>query len=84
MQKVRSLKPKTINRRLNTLKRFFEWTVQMQMVSLDVAKHLKLVPEETTSPRHMTDHQINLIYCFPFLQPSCVISEKFLFNIISR
>lgn len=57
MQKVRSLKPKTINRRLNTLKRFFEWAVQKQMVSLDVAKPLKLVPEETTSPRHMTDQE---------------------------
>lgn len=57
MQKIRSLKPKTINRRLNTLKRFFEWAFQKKMVSLNVAKPLKLVPEETTSPRHMTDQE---------------------------
>lgn len=57
MQKIRSLKPKTINRRLNTLKRYFEWATQKQIVSLDVSKPLKLVPEETTSPRHMTDRK---------------------------
>lgn len=57
MQKVRSLKPNTINRRLNTLKRYFEWATQKQLVSLDVAKPLKLIREETTSPRHMTDQE---------------------------
>src|SRR5699024_789042 len=57
MQKIRSLKPKTINRRLNTLKRYFEWATQKQLVSLDVAKPLKLIREETTSPRHMTDQE---------------------------
>jgi integrase/recombinase XerC len=55
MQTVRSLKPATINRRLNTLKRFFHWSVEKQVNSTNVSKPLKLVPEEKSSPRQMTD-----------------------------
>lgn len=57
MQTVRALKPATINRRLNTLKRFFQWAVGKNVVSTDVAKPIKLVAEEKTSPRQMTDRE---------------------------
>jgi integrase/recombinase XerD len=49
------LKPATINRRLITLKRFFEWAVSESMIRLDPSKPVKLVPEEKVSPRQMTD-----------------------------
>ncbi|MEV2621764.1 tyrosine-type recombinase/integrase [Paenibacillus larvae] len=52
-QKVMKLKPATINRRLITLKRFFEWAVSESNPS----KPVKLVPEEKISPRQMTDKE---------------------------
>jgi integrase/recombinase XerD len=57
MQTVRSLKPATINRRLNTLKRFFHWAMEKQVTSTNVSKPVKLVPEEKSSPRQMTDQE---------------------------
>ncbi|TCP62156.1 tyrosine-type recombinase/integrase [Baia soyae] len=55
MQTVISLKPTTINRRLNTLKRFFFWATQEGIISINVSKPVKLVEEEKTSPMRMTD-----------------------------
>lgn len=55
MQLNQNLKPATINRRLNTVKRFFDWAQQTDVVKIDVADAVKLVPEEKTSPRQMTD-----------------------------
>jgi integrase/recombinase XerD len=57
MQTVRSLKPATINRRLITIKRFFEWAVKRDMVPSNPAQPVKLVAMEKTSPRRMTDQE---------------------------
>jgi integrase/recombinase XerD len=56
-QKEMELKPATINRRLITLKRFFEWAVSESRIRLDPSKHVKLVPAEKVSPRQMTDKE---------------------------
>lgn len=57
MQKVMELKPATINRRLITLKRYFEWAVSESKIRRDPSKPVKLVPEEKVSPRQMTDKE---------------------------
>lgn len=57
MQKTMELKPSTINRRLVTLKRFFEWAASAAKVHRDPSKPVKLVPEEKTNPRQMTDQE---------------------------
>lgn len=57
MQLNQRLKPTTINRRLKTVKRFFDWAVQKEAVNIDVADAVKLVPEEKASPRQMTDKE---------------------------
>ncbi|GGA07603.1 hypothetical protein GCM10008018_61730 [Paenibacillus marchantiophytorum] len=56
-QKVMELKPATINRRLITLKRFFEWAVSESRIRRDPSKPIKLVQEEKISPRQMTDKE---------------------------
>lgn len=56
-QKVMKLKPATINRRLITLKRFFQWALLESKIRRDPAKPVKLVPEEKVSPREMTDKE---------------------------
>ncbi|MGO4108880.1 tyrosine-type recombinase/integrase [Paenibacillus sp. YAF4_2] len=56
-QKVMELKPATINRRLITLKRFFEWALLESKIRRDPAKPVKLLPEEKVSPRQMTDKE---------------------------
>lgn len=56
-QKIMELKPATINRRLITLKRFFEWAVSESRIRRDPSKPVKLVPEEKVSPRQMTDKE---------------------------
>ncbi|KIL34237.1 integrase [Cohnella kolymensis] len=57
MQKTMGLKPSTINRRLITLKRFFEWANSEGLIRRNPSKPVKLVPEEKTSPRQMTDKE---------------------------
>lgn len=57
MQIVRKLKPATINRRLITLKRYLEWAYLQGLIETNPAKPIKLVPEEKTSPRQMTDQE---------------------------
>lgn len=57
MQKTMGLKPSTINRRLVTLKRFFEWAALEAKVHRDPSKPVKLLPEEKTNPRQMTDQE---------------------------
>jgi integrase/recombinase XerD len=57
MQKTMGLKPSTINRRLITLKRFFEWANSEGLLRRNPSKPVKLVPEEKTSPRQMTDKE---------------------------
>ncbi|WP_135554715.1 tyrosine-type recombinase/integrase [Paenibacillus cymbidii] len=56
-QNIMELKPATINRRLVTLKRFFEWAVSESRIRRDPSKPVKLVPEEKASPRQMTDKE---------------------------
>lgn len=57
MQQTMKLKPATINRRLVTLKRFFEWAVATGKLQRNPSKPVKLVPEERVSPRQMTDKE---------------------------
>ncbi|URJ47339.3 tyrosine-type recombinase/integrase [Paenibacillus polymyxa] len=57
MQKEMKLKPATINRRLITLKRFFEWASSQGLIRRDPSKPVKLVPEEKASPRQMTEKE---------------------------
>lgn len=57
MQKTMGLKPSTINRRLITLKRFFEWANSEGLIRRNPSKPVKLVPKEKTSPRQMTDKE---------------------------
>ncbi|MDA8210381.1 MAG: tyrosine-type recombinase/integrase [Clostridia bacterium] len=57
LQKIRCLKPATVNRRLNTLKRYFYWAACQGLVSIDYSKPIKLIPEKKTSPRQMTDKE---------------------------
>ncbi|OPY56653.1 MAG: Tyrosine recombinase XerC [Pelotomaculum sp. PtaU1.Bin035] len=57
LQKIRCLKPATVNRRLNTLKRYFEWALRQDLVAIDFSKPVKLISEEKTSPRRMTDKE---------------------------
>jgi len=56
-KKLMELKPATINRRLITLKRFFEWAVSEFRIRRDPSKPVKLVPEEKVSPRQMTTNK---------------------------
>ncbi len=57
MQKAMELKPATINRRMITLKRYFEWAVSDSKILRDPSKPVKLIPEEKASPRQMTDKE---------------------------
>lgn len=57
MQEEMGLKPATINRRLVTLKRFFDWAVSGSGQIEDPSKPVKLVPERKTCPRKMTDEE---------------------------
>lgn len=56
-QKEMELRPATINRRILTLKRFFEWATSESIIRRDPSKPIKLVPEEKVSPRQMTDKE---------------------------
>ncbi|MCD1261464.1 tyrosine-type recombinase/integrase [Paenibacillus athensensis] len=57
MQMDMELKPATVNRRLVTLKRFFDWAAAEGTIGEDPSKSVKLVPEPRTSPRQMTDQE---------------------------
>lgn len=57
MQKTMGLKPATINRRIITLKRFFEWATIEGHIRRDPSTPVKLVPREKTSPRQMTEKE---------------------------
>lgn len=57
MQINRSLKPSTINRRINSIKRYFYWAKQQRLIPTNYSKAIKFVPTEKTSPRQMTDKE---------------------------
>lgn len=46
-----------INRRLITLKRFFEWALTVGLMSRNPAKPVNLLQREKVSPRQMTDKE---------------------------
>lgn len=50
-------KPNTINRSLISLKRYFAWLITTGQLHYDLAKVVKLVGEEATSPRHLDDQE---------------------------
>lgn len=57
MQIIRSLKPATINRRINSIKRYFDWAKQQGLIQTNYSKSIKFVPAEKTSPKQMTDKE---------------------------
>ena len=50
-------KPRTINRYLVSLKRYFSWATQTEQIQRNPSQPVKLVNETTTSPEQMTDTQ---------------------------
>ncbi|MCX7914615.1 MAG: site-specific integrase, partial [Thermodesulfovibrionales bacterium] len=62
MQKTIKLKPATINRRIITIKRFFDWAMNKNLIQRNPSKPIKLIPSEKSSPRQMTEkEESNLI-----------------------
>lgn len=51
------LKPASINRHLISIKRYFGWAVDEDLVSRNPAKAVKLVPRVVPPPRHLTDKE---------------------------
>jgi integrase/recombinase XerC len=51
------LKPASINRHLISIKRYFGWAVDEELVSRDPAKVVKLVPRIVPPPRRLTDKE---------------------------
>lgn len=51
------LQPQTINRYLTSVKRFFAWGRAMGSLSYDPAAVVKMIPETTSTPRHLTDQE---------------------------
>lgn len=51
------LKPNSVNRSLISLKRYFAWLLGVEQLKHDPAKVVKLVGEETSSPRHLDDQE---------------------------
>lgn len=52
-----SLKPATINRRISTLKLFFDWAYHCGLSGRNPAKHIKLSPVQKTKPREITQDE---------------------------
>lgn len=50
-------KPASINRALISVKRYFHWALSCQLVTIDPAAPVKLVGEEPTPPRHLSDQE---------------------------
>ncbi|MCQ6325356.1 integrase, partial [Bacillus cereus] len=57
MQITRSLKQATINRRYNSIKRYFDWAKQQGIIQTDYSKSIKFVPAVKTSQKQMTDKE---------------------------
>src|SRR5258708_16736567 len=55
------LKPATVNRTLMSLKRYFAWTVKMQIIQQDPSSTIKFVPKEVSAPRHLSDDEENAL-----------------------
>lgn len=57
MNNIAELKPSTINRRISTLKLFFDWAYHNNYSKRNPAKHMKLIKLEKNSPRIITDEE---------------------------
>lgn len=57
MQITRLLKLFTINRRINSIKCYFDWAKQKGLVQTNYSKSIKFVPTEKTSPKRMSDKE---------------------------
>lgn len=57
MLKIGELKPSTINRRISTLKLFFDWAYHTSYSKRNPAKHIKLIKLEKNNPRFITDEE---------------------------
>lgn len=57
LQTSLGLKPSTVNRTLMSLKRYFAWTRQTNLIQADPASPIKFVPKEATPPRHLNNEE---------------------------
>src|SRR5215470_10830828 len=57
LQTVQRQKPASVNRSLFSVKRYFGWAIQHQLVSYDPSAPVKLVGEEESAPRHLEDQE---------------------------
>ena len=78
MQNEIKLMPATINRRIITLKRFFDWAIDSDLITVNPSKQIKLVPAEKTSPRRMTEKEesqfINAVEQYGSLRDRTIIT----------
>lgn len=61
MKITRLLKPSTINRSVNSNKRYFDRAKQKDLVQTNYSKSITFVPTEKTSPQHMSDKEAVLM-----------------------
>lgn len=61
LQASRRLQPATVNRALVSIKRYFAWASETGLVRRDPAKVVKLVNQERSSPRHLSDREENAL-----------------------
>ena len=57
LQEKLHLKPNSVNRSLVSLKRYFTWLLSTSQIRHDPAKVVKLVGEESVSPRQLNDQE---------------------------
>lgn len=58
-QTVRKLKPATVNRRLASLRSFFEWARGQGLVSINPASEVPLVEQQQLAPKSLTRVELN-------------------------
>src|SRR5205807_843655 len=57
LQTVQRHKPASVNRSLISLKRYFDWAKQNQLIVYDPSAAVKLVRQEVSAPRHLDDDE---------------------------
>ncbi len=57
LQTVQRHKPASVNRSLISLKRYFGWAKQNNVIMHDPSRAVKLVGQEVSSPRHLDDNE---------------------------
>lgn len=53
----RDRKPATVNRKIVSLKQFFAWATDQQLISRDPARPVKLVKQEANAPKHLSERE---------------------------